>query len=110
MMDRWKEHREGKLEFPAIVQQDRSGVLVAVVGGGYVGPLKERKGWAASDYVALAESQKESLPEPEPDYRAKYEELQAAVNKIDTTALKTVIVADLTRLQTVKALAEEVSK
>ena len=105
-MDCWDDYRAGKLKLPAIVQEDRSGVLVAT-DSGFAGPYSPRKGWTAAQYAALVTETPE--PEPEEDYRTKYESLQKAVDSIDTTALKTTIVTELSKLQTVKVL-EEVSR
>lgn len=101
-MDRWQEYREGKLKFPAVVQWDRSGVLVATADG-YRGPYEEKAKEPEGYYLALAA---EPMPEMEvpatEDYRSKYETLQAAVDRIDTAALKTTIVEELSKLQTTK--------
>lgn len=99
-MDRWQEYREGKLKLPAVVQWDRSGVLVAT-DGGYRGPYAEVKGESEPYYLTLAA---QPLPDktdaPAEDYRTKYETLQASIDRIDTAALKTVIVEELSKLKT----------
>jgi hypothetical protein len=110
-MDRWDDYRAGKLKLPAIVQEDRSGVLVAT-DSGFAGPYSPRKDWTAAQYAALMVEAPE--PEPEEDYRTKYETLRTRVNAIDTSALKATIVAELEALKTeslsAERLVEEVTR
>jgi hypothetical protein len=96
-MDRWEEYRAGKLKLPEIVQSDSSGVLIATEAG-YLGPLAERKGWTAAQYVSSVPVVVE--PEPEPDYRTAYETLKTSIAAIDVTATKAEIVADIGKLRT----------
>mgnify|MGYP001128280388 CR=1 FL=1 len=96
-MDRWEEYRAGKLKLPEIVQSDNSGVLIAT-DTGYLGPLAERKGWTAAQYVASIPVVAD--PEPEPDYRTAYETLKTSIAAIDVTATKADIVAAIGKLKT----------
>lgn len=109
-MNRWPEYEKGKLKPGEIVQQDeiREETLYWVVAeSGIVGPISRMGKHDPAEVVesALALS-KTPPPEPEPDYRAKYETLQTAVKAIDPKAGKAVIVAALTKLQTATAVEE----
>lgn len=109
-MERWKEYEAGKLRPGDIVQQDeiRDETLYWVLTEqGIVGPLSRHGKHSEAEVVesALALA-KTPPPEPEPDYRAKYETLQADIKAIDPKATKEAIVAALTKLQTATAVEE----
>ena len=106
-MNRWPEYEKGKLKPGDIVQQDtiREETLYWVVAeSGIVGPISRMGKHDPAEVVesALALS-KTPPPEPEPDYRAKYETLQADIKAIDPKATKAVIMAALSKLTAVDA-------